>query len=142
MPWEAIKYVSSGVTLLAFIAAIVLQIYRRTLLSRERLIELAPAAERARLVKSTLQEFFDVDTARMSEDHAYQLAMEQIRARSRRYLVNAFVSSSTRGRKAVSHSANSASGSTLRITSASARHGDKKSSPEGSYASGQFLSFK
>jgi hypothetical protein len=47
VPWEAIKYVSSGVTLLAFIAAIILAIYRRSLLSRERLIELAPASERA-----------------------------------------------------------------------------------------------
>src|SRR5580700_10050679 len=91
MPWEAIKYVSSGVTLVAFIAAIVLAIYRRTLLSRERLIELAPADERAQLVKSTLQEFFDVKTDRLSEDHAYDLAMEQIRARSRRYLINALI---------------------------------------------------
>lgn len=91
MPWEAIKYVSSGVTLLAFIAAIVFAIYRRSLLSRERLIELAPAAERARLVKSTLHEFFDVDTNSLSEDHAYQLALEQIHARSRRYLINAVV---------------------------------------------------
>lgn len=91
MPWEAIKYVSSGVTLLAFIAAVILAIYRRTLLSRERLIELAPADQRAKLVKATLQEFFDVDTDRMSENHAYQLAVEQIRARTRRYLINAFV---------------------------------------------------
>lgn len=91
MPWEAIKYVSSGVTLLAFIAAIILAIYRRNLLSRERLIKLAPASQRARLVKSTLQEFFDVDTRTISEDHAYQLALEQIHARSRRYLINAVV---------------------------------------------------
>jgi hypothetical protein len=43
------------------------------------------------LVKSTLQEFFDVDTGTISEDHAYQLALEQIHARSRRYLINALV---------------------------------------------------
>lgn len=91
MPWEAIKYVSSGITLLAFIAAVVLAIYRRTLLSRERLIELAPPDKRAQLVKSTLQEFFDVNTDKLSEKHAYDLAIEQIRARSRRYVINALI---------------------------------------------------
>ena len=91
MPWNAIRYVSSGFTLLAFIAAIVLAIYRHSLKSRERLIELAPAEERARLVQRTLKEFFDVDTGRMTEAHAYKIAMEQIRARGRRYLVNAII---------------------------------------------------
>ena len=40
----------------------------------------------------------------------------------------------------LSHCANSFCGRTRRITSASPREGERKSSPEGSYASGQFLS--
>src|SRR5437763_1474000 len=44
------------------------------------------------------------------------------------------------GRNCVSHFANSACGKTRRMTSASPRHGERKSSPEGSYASGQFPS--
>lgn len=44
------------------------------------------------------------------------------------------------GMNAVSQRANSSGASTRRMTSASARHGDRKSSPEGSYASGQFVS--
>ena len=91
VPWEAIKYVSSAFTLIAFIAAIVLALYRRKLLSRERLIKLTPANERARLVRSTLEEFFDVHTERMTEERAYDLALRQIHARSQRYLINAVI---------------------------------------------------
>ena len=39
MFWESIKYVSSGVTLVAFIVAALLTAYRRTLRSREKQIE-------------------------------------------------------------------------------------------------------
>src|SRR6516162_6566757 len=46
------------------------------------------------------------------------------------------------GMNVLSHAANSRLGRTRRIKSASPRHGDRKSSPEGSYASGQFLSFR
>jgi hypothetical protein len=91
VPWDAIKYVSSGLTLVAFIAAAILTGYRRSLLSRERLINLTPAGQRAQLVKSTLKEYFDVNTENLTEEHAYDLALQQIHARSRRYLINALV---------------------------------------------------
>src|SRR5947207_5229903 len=44
------------------------------------------------------------------------------------------------GINSLNHFANSLCGRTRRITSASPREGERKSSPEGSYASGQFLS--
>src|SRR5215469_1542287 len=46
------------------------------------------------------------------------------------------------GMNIVSHAAKLRLGSTRRIRSASPRQGDKKSSPEGSYASGQVLSLR
>ncbi len=88
--WSAIRYVTSGLTLTAFLATVVLSIYRRRMQSREKLIELAPGDKRASLVESTL-EVFSIDTARLTREQAYTLAVEQIRARAKRYQINAIV---------------------------------------------------
>ena len=90
MGWESIKYVSSGITLVAFIVAALLTAYRRKLRSREKQIELAPAEDRAQLVTAAL-EFFPVDTTGLSEKRKYGLALEQIRQRARRFLIIAVV---------------------------------------------------
>jgi len=87
---NAIRYVTSGLTLTAFLATVVLSIYRRRMQSREKLIELAPGDKRASLVESTL-EVFSIDTARLTREQAYTLAVEQIRARAKRYQINAIV---------------------------------------------------
>jgi hypothetical protein len=89
VPWEAIKYVSSGITLVAFLLAIVLAIFRSNLTYRERLISSAPPNDRAKLIKTIAKEYVVVDVDRMSEERAYEIVMEQIRARNRRYLINA-----------------------------------------------------
>lgn len=88
MPWSAIQYATSGLTLAAFLAAIVLALYRRRLKSRERLIASVPKNDRASLVQATLERF-DIDTSRLTNHQAYDLVLEQIRARSRRYAINA-----------------------------------------------------
>jgi HEAT repeat protein len=90
MPWEAIKYVGSGLTLAAFIVAAIAWILKSKSEERERLIDLAKEDERAELVRDAL-EFFRVDTAGLTKAQQYQLALEQIRGRSQRFKIVAVV---------------------------------------------------
>jgi hypothetical protein len=90
MPWQSIGYVTSGLTLVAFIVAAAIWAYRRTLLQKERLIRQAPESDRGRLVENAL-EFFDVDTSGLTKNEKYQLAVQQIKERAIRYKINAFV---------------------------------------------------
>ena len=54
MPWEAIKYVTSGFTLVAFLALAALFVYQHYVRTPERLIGLVNPEERYDLVKSQL----------------------------------------------------------------------------------------
>jgi len=81
--WEAIAYVSSGVTLAAFLGAVAAWIYSKKSEEKARLIETAPESERAQLVQSAL-EFFHVDTGALTREQRYQLAITQITARADR----------------------------------------------------------
>jgi len=82
--WKAITYVTSGITLAAFLAAVVTLMYRRWLLQKERLIKSVPESERAALVQKTI-EFFDIDTSGLSRAEKYNLALRQIEERARRF---------------------------------------------------------
>ena len=84
MSWSAITYVSSGVTLAAFIVATIAWIAQRTLMQRERLIKAAPESARADLVARAL-EFFQVDTGNLTKAQQYDLAVRQIAERARRF---------------------------------------------------------
>lgn len=88
--WKAITYVSSGVTLVAFVVAVSAWLYREKLLQSERLIRTAPEDSRANLVERAL-EFFPVDTSDLSEHRKTTLALEQIRARAMRFRMTALV---------------------------------------------------
>jgi hypothetical protein len=88
--WDAITYVTSGVTLAAFLAAVAAWVYRNKLLEQERLIRAAPETERAGLVARTL-EFFDVDPAKLTRDQQFQLALTQIHQRASRFRITAIV---------------------------------------------------
>src|SRR5947207_1582229 len=84
MPWESIKYVSSGLTLAAFIVAAVFLILRGLTRQKARLIREAPQEDRAALVKDAL-EFFRVDTSGLSQVKQFEVAIAQIQARGRRF---------------------------------------------------------
>ena len=90
MPWEAIAYVGSGLTLAAFIVAVAAWVYRTKILERERTLRLAPDNERAQLIERTL-EFFDVDTGGLTREQKYNLAVHQIRERAGRFRITAVV---------------------------------------------------
>ncbi|MCK6376959.1 MAG: hypothetical protein L6Q69_23070 [Zoogloea sp.] len=84
--WEAIAFVSSGVTLTAFLAAVIAWVYKAKAEERERLIRTAKPEQRADLVRNAL-EFFHVDTTGLTREQQYNLAIEQIRARAQRFKV-------------------------------------------------------
>jgi hypothetical protein len=85
VPWHAIQYVSSILTLVAFAIAAVLWGYILKIREQRRRIETAPEEDRAALVSKTL-EFFDVDTAKLTKEQRYNVAILQIKARGDRYL--------------------------------------------------------
>jgi hypothetical protein len=88
--WDQIRNVSSGVTLVAFIIAAGVFAYRSWLQQRERLIKSTAERDRGPIVEQTL-EFFAVDTSGLTTKQRYELALEQIKSRERRYLVTAIV---------------------------------------------------
>jgi hypothetical protein len=90
MPWETIKLVTSGLTLAAFVAALIAWIIKSKSEERERLIGQAKEDERADLVRDAL-EFFRIDTGGLTKAQQYQLALEQVRARAQRFKLIAIV---------------------------------------------------
>lgn len=75
--WTAIQYVGSGLTLIAFIVAVVAWVHKWQLLKTERLIKSVPKAKRAELVERTLV-LFKVDTSNLTRQQQYDLALRQI----------------------------------------------------------------
>jgi hypothetical protein len=88
--WNAILYVSSGITLAAFIIAVAAWVYRLKLLEKGTLIRTAPEKDRSGLVERAL-EVFHVETAALTKQQRYELAIEQIRAKASRYRIAAIV---------------------------------------------------
>ncbi|MDB6024135.1 MAG: hypothetical protein JWM68_358 [Verrucomicrobiales bacterium] len=88
--WQAIQYVGSAITLIAFIAATVAWIFKVKVQKEERLIKLARVDERTELVRDAL-EFFRVDTANLSKEQQFKIAFEQIHARAQRFKIAAIV---------------------------------------------------
>lgn len=87
--WQAIQYVSSGLTLVAFVVAAIVGVLRSKIREKERLIKTASESDRAGLVKDAL-EFFSVDTSKLSREQQVVVAMAQIRARLLRFTMIIF----------------------------------------------------
>ena len=88
--WEAIAYVSSGLTLTAFLAAVAAWVYKNKSEEKERLLQTAPQSQRAKLVEQAL-ESFHVDTSSLTKQQQYDLAVQQIQARAQRFRWTAIV---------------------------------------------------
>jgi type II secretory pathway component PulL len=88
MWWHSFTYVTTGLTLVAFLALLAVGVIRAFMLRQERLIRRAPPDKRAALIKDTI-EFFHVNTANLVKDKQYQVAVEQIRARAARWTIGA-----------------------------------------------------
>lgn len=81
--FEALKYVTGGLTLAAFIVAVIAVIVRAAIRRKEQLILTAPEAERAKLVELAL-ESFHIDTTPLTKKDKYDLLIRQMASRERR----------------------------------------------------------
>ena len=86
--WTSIQYVTSGLTLVAFIVAAGVWLLKARLDARERLIKAADNQRQADLVGRAL-EFFKVETEGLTKQQRYEIAIAQIHARSKRYTQSA-----------------------------------------------------
>jgi hypothetical protein len=84
--WHAVGLVTTGFTLVAFLAAVAAWVIRQKILEKERLLRTAPEEKRAELVAAAL-EFFNVDTRRLTKQQQFELALQQIQARGQRFLL-------------------------------------------------------
>lgn len=75
--FEAVQFVTTGVTLVAFCVAVLGAIARAALRRKERLIKTASEQERPPLVEIAL-EGFRVDTSTLNEDKKYSLLMTRM----------------------------------------------------------------
>jgi tetratricopeptide (TPR) repeat protein len=89
--WEALQYVGTGLSLVAFAIAAILLAYRVRLTQRAEIIKSAPEKERLEAIAATA-EFFRVDVSGLTRVQQQDIALTQIHARSRRDLLLAGVS--------------------------------------------------
>ena len=93
--WDVVSQVGSGFTLIAFLVAAGVAILGRYLKARERQLLATPENERATAVQALNDAFLvpslSVDPNTLSQVRRYNLLLEQIRDRSRRFYVTAAV---------------------------------------------------
>src|SRR5262245_46030270 len=89
--WQAVQYVGTGLSLVAFVVAALLLAYRARLTSRAEIIKSAPEKERLEAIAVTA-EFFRVDVSGLTRAQQQGIALTQIHARARRDLLLAGVS--------------------------------------------------
>lgn len=84
------KYVSSGLTLVAFVIAAAVSLYRKQILPKAKLINLAREEDRAPLISKSL-EFLEIDPSELTKEQRYKIATVQIHKRARRFAITAWV---------------------------------------------------
>lgn len=82
--WDAIKYVSGGASLAAFIAGVVYVTLKHLISAKAELIKAADGPNQVKLVEAAL-EVFPVNTEGLSAEQKFQLALEQIKQRAARF---------------------------------------------------------
>ncbi|TIM15512.1 MAG: hypothetical protein E5Y67_07150 [Mesorhizobium sp.] len=88
---NALPYVTSGLSLIAFIVTAVFFAYRAKLRSKAKIIEQAPSKDRLRAIGAAA-EWLGVNILDVPEDKRYDLIMRQIKQRERRDVILGIVS--------------------------------------------------
>lgn len=81
--WAGVGYVTSGFSLLAFIIAAIVSVYRINVTSQQRLLADSKGKEREKLIDGIVG-IPDIDTRRLDAGQQYQLAMELLNQRRQR----------------------------------------------------------
>src|SRR5215468_12585761 len=89
--WQALQYVGTGLSLVAFAFGALLLAYRARLANRAEIIRSAPEKERLEAIAITA-EFFRVDVSRLTRAQQQEIVLTQIHARVRRDLLLAGLS--------------------------------------------------
>lgn len=90
MPSNLVLLISTGISLVAFIIAVATWRYRGQLNRSEQLIKNVTEEDRKVLVKQTLEKF-GVNTENLSAKEQTKIALTQIKARARRFLISSLV---------------------------------------------------
>jgi hypothetical protein len=81
--WGALRYVETGLSLVAFAIAAFLFAYRTRLARRAEIIKSAPKKQRLEAIATTA-EFFRIDVSGLTRAQQRDIALAQIHARARR----------------------------------------------------------
>ena len=84
MMWHILPYITSGVTLVAFLAAVAAWLHRSKLKHDSELIRSAPQDKRDALISAYLGRF-EVDTANLTKQQQYDVVVKQIDGRAQRF---------------------------------------------------------
>lgn len=85
--WESIKYVSSGISLIAFIVAAIAWTYRNKINEREQILRSLPEKDRGSALPEVLA-WLKIDPKDLTKSQQYDLALTQIRERTKQYLIS------------------------------------------------------
>ena len=88
--WNAIKFVTSGLTLVAFLAAVASLVYRRYLLHQESIVKSAPDDERANIILAKYSGI-TVDVSKLTRDQKFQIATTQIGNKANQFKIGAML---------------------------------------------------
>ncbi len=88
--WNAIKFVTGGLTLVAFIAAAASLVYRRYLLHEENIVKSAPDSDRANIILAKYSGI-TVDVTKLTRDQKFQIATTQIGQKANQFKVGAML---------------------------------------------------
>lgn len=90
MMWDAIRYVSTPLTLLAFLAAVAAILYRHRCQRKIRELEALPPKDRAEMALAKL-ETYSIKHDNLTREQKFGLMMEVLRHRRERYRIAAIV---------------------------------------------------
>jgi hypothetical protein len=93
--WEAIGNVTTGLSLVAFMVAAAVTVYRAQLRARIKTIEAVPPSERSGLIEKELNAF-GIDAGNLTKAQQYEIAIRELSLRSRKLLALTLWSLSSR----------------------------------------------
>jgi hypothetical protein len=79
--WSSIKYVTTGLTLTAFLAGVAFLVLRSLIDRSKRLIETAPPEHRASLVADAIKRYKIAGSENLTEDQKYKLLRRELEVR-------------------------------------------------------------